>query len=353
MASDPIGRARLHARRARTVSRQARNLAVSLALSAVAPAAAAQVSPSDRETARALMEQGDARAAVRDYLAALKLYQAASALVPVPSIGFEVAKTRVALGQLIAARESALAVTRIPRAADEPAVFTQARSRAAALATALAPRIPSIVIALSNLPPGSVPVVRVDGEVIPPESLALPRKVDPGTHALLAHVDGLDDVAQRVTTTEGVELAVTLSFHGATTRAGAGTGRAPGPESPSSRRWVVPYVAVGVGGAGGALVVTGAITGALSLAQASTARTYCTGDVCQSPAQAHIDASRRLAWASDVTLGLGVVGLAVGALLAFTAPRRRAPAIVAALGALPALSLGPSSAVTSWTWHFR
>jgi hypothetical protein len=95
------------------------------------------------------------------------------------------------------------------------------------------------------------------------------------------------------------------------------------------------------------------VTGADSLAQASTARKYCVGNDCQPSAQSHIDTSKTLAWASDIGLGIGIVGVAVGTILFFTSVRWSDPSTPASLWVVPELSVGHSSAMASWQCHFR
>ena len=88
----------------------------------------------ERETARALMDEGDKKAGAGDHAAALKAYKAAYALIAVPTTGIAVAKEQAAVGQFVEARDTALAVTRYPQDAKESAPFRAARTRADELA---------------------------------------------------------------------------------------------------------------------------------------------------------------------------------------------------------------------------
>jgi hypothetical protein len=302
------------------------------------------------------MDQGDAKAAARDLMGALALYQAAYALVAAPSIQFEIAKTRVALGQLIAGREAALAVNRLPRMPDEPLPFTQARGGAQRLASALEARIPSLVVRVSGTPAGTVATVRVDGEAIPPEAQSVPRKLDPGLHVVVATATGANEVTQQVTLAEGARARLDIAL---TPLAPAAASAPPALVVPADMRspsthpsGVSPLVfaALGVGGAG---LVAGTITGALSLAEASSAKVYCTGDSCRPPAQSHINASKGLAWAADIGLGIGVIGVATGTVLYFARPTGAGRAVPAPIAVLPELSFGPKSATASFCWQFH
>src|SRR5688572_25016737 len=63
----------------------------------------AQPSGTERETARALVGEGDRLFAAKDYANALARYSSAYRLVRAPTVGIEVAKAQAALGRLIEA----------------------------------------------------------------------------------------------------------------------------------------------------------------------------------------------------------------------------------------------------------
>src|SRR4051794_38028802 len=79
--------------------------------------AQADPTPAEKETARALLDEGDREVEKKHYEAALKAFLAADAIMNVPTTGIELAKTQVLLGQLVEARDSALRVTRLPKGA--------------------------------------------------------------------------------------------------------------------------------------------------------------------------------------------------------------------------------------------
>jgi hypothetical protein len=309
----------------------------------------------DRETARALMDQGDARVAQKDYAAALQLYRAADAIMHVPTTGLEVARTAVALGKLVEGRDAALAVARIAPVPGEPAVFAQSRNEATALAQALAARIPSILVRVSGLAPGSALRLTVDGEVVPEAAASLPRRVDPGHHVILASATGQREVSREVTVAERAQAVVELSLPPA-----AATGLVASPTLPAPSGAAYPalaeeaphgrspftYVALGTGVAG---LLVGGITGLMSLASASSARNSCTGNVCMPAAQGDINSSKTLANVSDVGFAAGIAGVAVGSILFFaTTPRSRATDVPSG----PTVSCGPRELSLGWTGRF-
>jgi hypothetical protein len=280
---------------------------------------AAEPTATDKETARALMDDGDHDVEVRDYAAALKAYRAAYALVPVPTTGIEVARTEAALGQLVLARDTAMQVARMPRASKEPRVFGEARAAAEDLAEKLRARIPAILVAVKGPPAGTEVHVTVDGMALPRESTGEPRKVDPGKHRVAVSADGYSATQQDVDVPE--QATQTVAFALTPLPGAASTARPAGAVPPAERsgeRHLSPLVLPGlvVTGVG---VAAGSITGALSWSSASSARRYCQGTVCSLAAQSDIDWSKTLAWIADAAFGVAAVG-AVLTVTGFLAP---------------------------------
>ncbi|UQA58949.1 PEGA domain-containing protein [Polyangium aurulentum] len=178
----------------------------------VAPSAAlAQPSSADKETARNLMKEGDAKFAAKDYAGALKAYQAAHAIMQVPSTGLPLAKTQIERGLLVEARDTLLQVSRHPKEANEPAAYAKAREEAAQLAQKIAPRIPSLVIVIEGASADEA-AVAVDGSAVPAAALGSPRKVNPGSHTITASATGYRDASATLDVKEGENEKVTLKL---------------------------------------------------------------------------------------------------------------------------------------------
>src|SRR5262249_54086581 len=143
-------------------------LALALTGLGIASGAWAQPTAADRETARTLMEQGDKAYDSKDYASALKSYVAADALVSLTTTGIWVARTQMALGQLVEARDTALRVTRIPKAQGESATRAAARTEAEQLVQSLATRIPSLSVSVQGATAGATVALTVDGAAVPP-----------------------------------------------------------------------------------------------------------------------------------------------------------------------------------------
>jgi hypothetical protein len=83
---------------------------------------------------------------------------------------------------------------------------------------------------------------------------------------------------------------------------------APAPSGPSTAT-VLMGVGFGVGAAG---VLVGAVTGAVTLANAGSIRSKCTNNQCGSDQQSAIDGANTLANVSNVSFGFGAAGIVVG-----------------------------------------
>lgn len=176
------------------------------------PGAFAQPSSADKETARNLMKEGDAKFSSKDFAGALKAYEAAHAIMQVPSTGLPLAKAQLERGLLVEARDTLLQVTRHPKEANEPAAYAKAREEATELSQKIAPKIPSVTIAVEGAPSGTAVEVMVDGAVVPPVALSAPRKVNPGSHVITAAASGFKTATSNVTLKEGDTQKVTLKL---------------------------------------------------------------------------------------------------------------------------------------------
>ena len=266
------------------------------------------------------MDEGDKKTEAKDFAGALKAYQAAHALVGVPTTGIEVVKAMMTMGQLVEARDFALTVSRLPQKSGEPGVFGKARKEAADLAEKLEPRIPSLRPVIKGRPE-SVVEVEVDDAVIPRAAVGLPRNVNPGKHHVTATADDGQSASVDVTLEEGETMDATLVIgKGASVEVGDPDAEAEkrGARAPShdagtgERRPFDPALVYGGFGAGGLGVVVGTITGIMSLSKASTAKKGCKGDVCPLANESAAHSSESLAIVSDIAFAVGIVGGGVG-----------------------------------------
>jgi hypothetical protein len=275
---------------------------------AVAPVFAQ--SASDRETARSLMDRGEAATSRNDHAAALEAYRKADQIMKVPTTGLALARTLAALGQLVEARDVALRVTRIPANAGDPPVFARARSDAQQLADSLVSRIPSLTIKIEGGPDSGAKVT-LDGSELPPSMLGVPKKIDPGKHVVVASGPGFEDARAEIDLAEGAAESVSLALEAGGSGPREPIGATPADEPGDGRGATSPlvYVGFGVGAAG---IAVGSITGLMSLSKASSAKDQCDGNTCPMAAKDDADSSKTLANVSNIGFAVGLIGIGVG-----------------------------------------
>jgi len=274
----------------------------------------AQVRPepslSDRETARALMDEGDARRDAKDYRAALKAYEAADGIMHVPTTGLEVARTQALLGLLLEARESVGRVLRLPVKAGEPAPFVAARKSAEALNTELAGRIPSIQASVANADPSQPVQISIDGEVLPAASASIPRKLNPGKHTVVARagaVEKSEDVMLAEKETRTVTLDLSRPKVAAAPHDAVGSDA---PSSPSVLPKVLMYGGFGLGAVG---IIVGSVTGTMSIIKMGDAKSSgCSGDSCIESRRPLVEDAEDVGNISTASFIVGGVGVAIG-----------------------------------------
>lgn len=340
-----------------------------VALATGASPVAAEPTASEKETARSLLDEGDRSFGRKDYQGALTAYQAADAIMGVPTTSVEVAKVEAVLGLLVEARDSALKVSRFPSAANEPGAFKQARLRAEQLAYQLGQRIPSVRITLRGIV-GSNPIaLEIDGVAVPNLTAPFAHKVNPGRHVVSASAVGYERKTAEIVVREGEtrECEIVLSAQRMATieptlptskavgppvagfQVGSSEETAPRPtqassadsdgasslSSPSERasrtKLVITYVGGAVAGAG---LLTGAALGLAELSRVARARTACdyAREVASAPTtsesaelargecvSAH-RAAQSFATATDLVLGAGILGAAVAIFAQLGAP---------------------------------
>lgn len=268
------------------------------------PAAAwAQEGPTaaEKESARNLMDLGDKKVGAGDFAGALKAFQGADAIMNVPSTKLEVGRAQAALGLLLEARGTMLAIQRLPKTPGEPPVFVEARANARQLADEYAARIPSLTIVVAGAPEGAELTIEVDGVALPTEAIGLPWRVNPGSRRVTVHNADLGGTATvEVAEREVKQVTVTVSTAGAV---------APEPETSAGGVSPLVYVGFGIGGVG---AIVGAITGGISFSQAKSIEEQCGGPVCTPDRQSDIDGMTTLANVSNAMFAVGAAGVVVG-----------------------------------------
>ena len=306
-------------------------------------AAPSERSSDQREAARQLMDTGRAKMKEGKAQDALEAFQKADDIMHVPTTGLWVARADVALGRLVEARRRLSEVARAPRDPSEPEAFKRATESAATLEHELVERIPTVRIIVKN---GASAHVTVDGVDVPPAALAAPFPVNPGRHTVVAtSADGKSQSGEDTTLAERDAVTLELDLQAPTTQvaplapalpppptpppppAPAPVVEPPAPPSqvaappeeppdsvPPGRRLLKLGLTWGGFAAAGVGLVGGTITGIITLSTAGRVKATCAKDVCSPSESSDLQSARSLAVVTDVAIGVGVAGLAVGAI---------------------------------------
>lgn len=283
-------------------------LSVSVALAEDGPPSRLeQLSPADRERARGLMDEGDAKMERGDSEGALASYLAADAIVGVPTTGIEVGRAQAALGLWVEARDTWVRVSHYPRRAGEPRPFTVARREAERLALQMAERIPTVAIEVAEPLPAGVDV-RLDGRRLSAALLGVPLRVNPGHHRVEAQAPGHAPAAAEIELVE--RMAKTVRFSLKPTPLGPRRLPRAQDELPSyaghQRGMWSGFAVASAGAAVGTATGIGAVDETRAVAQRRA------DDVCPPAVAGNLERARLASTISTVTFVLGGVRLGVG-----------------------------------------
>ena len=166
----------------------------------------------DKEQAKALVVAGRAlRDDQHDHEGALERFRAAYGLIKTPIIGLDLAGEYEALFKLVEAYGICDEIGRLPVKETESEESKQARVKAAEFGVALRARMPKLSFTLRGKSAHRAgPTVWLDGEILPPESLLVPRVVNPGEHEVVVRVRGAVPTRTMVTAVEGKTQEIVL-----------------------------------------------------------------------------------------------------------------------------------------------
>ena len=297
-----------------------------LALLTVAPAAvfaqgpepSSQAANANKATARDLTVQGFAALDKKDYATAAGLFAKAAALHHAPTVLLGLARANVGLGKLLTAQEAYSQIVNETLPPSAPDAFIHAVEDAKRELSALAGRVPGIIVRVTG---AASPVVTIDGAEIPSVSLGVRRAIDPGRHVVKAMATGFADgevtvdVAAGTTETAAIELKPGVGSE-LPRRAGSGApsqgqGGSPWPKT-------VGFFGIGVGGAG---LVAGGIMGIAALMKNSDLSSNCPGGVCPVGQASDLNTYHAMRTGAIATLIAGGVVGATGMVLVLAAPK--------------------------------
>jgi tetratricopeptide (TPR) repeat protein len=263
----------------------------------------------DKETARALMDEGDQKRDAKDYKAALAAYEKADAIMHVPTTGLEVARMQAQLGLLLEARETLGRVVRIPPKDKEPQAFVNARKAADQLNDELGRRIPAVQLVITGVDAGQVPEVTIDNEPLPPAVLNVPRKVNPGTHNIVVKAGGNEkkievSVVEKETKTVNVDLKEKPAESGKTVKVDTSN------VDESSTPKILMFGGFGLAVVG---IGVGSVTGLMSMSKVDEIKENCNAEnKCRSDQAGAIDDAKMLGNISTLAFAAGGLGAAIG-----------------------------------------
>ena len=321
-------------------------------LAVTSPVCAQTASAEDIASARALGTEGVRLADSGDCVSATRKLEAAEKLYHAPTTLERLGECQVNLGQLVAGTESLNRVVREALPPSAPPAFVAAQHRAAQLLATAQPRIGKLRIHVEGAPLDKV-AVTVDGASVPAALFDGDRPTDPGAHEVKGGAPGFKTATATVQLPDGGNSAVSLvlepdpSAAGASPPAGATTAAiaspsAPGTSTPAGSapapNRVPAFVAFGIGGVG---IAVGSVFGIMALGTKSSLDNACVNKVCPATSQSDIDALSTRATISNIGFAVGVVGVAVGAVLLVTAHGTEAP---------PAAATSPAARVHVSPW---
>jgi hypothetical protein len=267
-----------------------------------------------------LADAGKCTEAVERLARAERLFHAPTTLA-------RLGECQVALGKLVEGTENLRRVVRDTLPAGAPQAFVAAQTRARGVLDKATPRIARLRIVVTGA--GDAPVsVKVDDQAVSSDLLGVDRPSDPGEHSVEVTAHGFLAARSKVTLKEGGAEVVTLTLSpdpNATKPTAPDAGKPPTTPAPvapdaTKRNYVPAFVALGVGGVG---LAVGAIFGGLAMGARGSLVDACNANqVCPPSAQPTYD--RAVTFSTVSTIGFigGGVGVAAALVLFFVAPSK-------------------------------
>lgn len=306
-------------------------------IAATAPTPAAW-SQQNTAAAEALFNRGIADMDAGKYRSACPALAESYRLDPLPGVLFALADCYAKDGKVataLARYEDYLRLLPQLTPAQQQKQRTAGREQAAMDAKAqLGPEVPLLTLVLPATAPKGTRVVQ-DEQELGAASLGIALPIDPGEHVVTTQAPGRSAQEQRFTIQKGekktVELSVGSLIPTDTGPLGGGAQDTrpppPPPSADSGGEMSGQRIgAIAAGGVGVAGLLVGGITGALVLGKKSTVEAGCTevpggGGQAACRDQSSLDAAesaQTLGLVSTIGFGVGIAGLAAGAVLFFT-----------------------------------
>lgn len=287
----------------------------------------AQAQAPDDIAARAadqgLVQSGVSAFERHDYPLALSLLKRASVSAPSLKVRLYLARSRVALGQLLSGAEDYRSVIDSAEPGEGAASVHSAVASAQDELAQLRPRIPSVEIALGDAEQRSRNLRLVlDGRLI---AYSAPVAIDPGHHEVIASDADGEQSRLGFDVSEGESKTLGMAWRSVTSRANKKAEQVAS-GSTARRNWGVVALSVGATGLG-----VGTVTGIAALSRYSAAEAHCPANKCTEGAPYPEDGSafrtlRTISVAGYVVGGAGI-GTWLGLLLTTPKPSSERPKV--------------------------
>jgi len=302
-----------------------RRLALGSAWASAFALVAARAHAEDSATAGALFEKGVADMEASRFDSGCPAIEESQRIDPRPGTLFTLAECNARWGKVAsAAAEYQEYVDLVPRlTADQQARHKARVEIARAQLKKIKPSVPTLTLVLPADAPRGTFVTR-NGEVLKGAALGLALPIDPGEYVIVTHAPGAPDRETRVSIQLNDQKRLPLEVASASDLpASAAPAAAPPiaasngadhgaatPEAHGTNHKTAAYVAGGIGLAG---IAVGSVTGVLVLSKKHTVSGNCSGAACNDTGLSAASSGKNLAFVSDIGFGVGIAGLALGA----------------------------------------
>jgi hypothetical protein len=307
-----------------------------------APAEAPAADKADKNTlvkARQQFQQALALETAGDWSGASVLFQQVAQVRLTPQVRFHIALCEEHLGKLAAA------LGHYQIAADEAqeARATEVAAQVASRTEGLKARIPKILIQRGS--GADYASISLDGIALGASSLGTDLPVDPGPHTIDATAQGFKPFNTKFQIAEKENKKIEVVLEAAPPppveeKGVAVSGEAPLP--PPSKN-LAPFI---VGGVGAASLVASGVFFLLRSKSISSLEESCPSRTgCPSDQRSTYDQGKTYTVVADVTLGIGIAGVATGATLFFLNRKKTAPPTAGSVQVVPVWNSGTGAAL--------
>jgi hypothetical protein len=287
------------------------------------PTPGAPVETSNPDLARSVAVTGREAFNSGDYETALALFRRAYSLYPAPTVVLYEARSLEKLGRLLEADEAYTRTAQLSVGQDAPAQFAEAIAQARQEERALRARIPTLTVEVQGVSANDPNLaVTVNGRAIGAAQLGQAQHLNPGAYQIAGALGTAraDQSEVRLTAGQHARVVLNLAAPSLPPPAPAQQGSLPAatPSSTSSHMSTGRLLAYVSGGVGVAALGTGIITGLESVNAHTQAEHECPNRLCDEDGIKQVNSFHSLRTVSSVFYGVGIAGLAAGAVLWFT-----------------------------------